>query len=216
MKNEDSPIYPREMLGEDLTAIVDLHRLCFPDYFLTGLGRRVLALFYAEAVADPRTVPAVLVDRDAGRVVGFVVGTLNPAFHTHLMRRHFPDFAWGVLRGVFTNQTVRQGVLKRMSYFARIIRPRLDDTLERSGVPPCDLPKARLLDVAVHPKWQGQGNAERLIEYFSNRMFAVGAGRIGATVMPSNLASLILYKRLGWNSKKTSPTRVDVWVDRNP
>ncbi len=202
------------MSGEDLPAVVELHRNCFPDYFLTGLGNNVLYHFYAAAVEDPRTVAAVLVDEQRGDVVGLVVGTLNPAFHTRLMRRNLDRFALGLIRGLFLSKTVRRGVRDRLNFVARILKPKMDDTLERSGVPTTDLPEARLLDVATHEAWRGGRNAERLVDFFLDRMFMIGAGRVGATVRPDNIGSLILYKRLGWNTLRTAPDRIDVWLDR--
>ena len=170
---------PREMLVVDLPGVVELHRHCFPDYFLTGLGPGALYCFYAAAVKDPRTVAAVLVEQSRGDIVGLVVGTLNPAFHTRLLRRNFDRFAIGLLRGLFTSKT-----------------------------------EARLLDVATHANWRGGRNAEILVDFFVDRMLHVGAGRVGATVRPDNIGSLILYKRLGWNTMRTGPERIDVWLDR--
>lgn len=202
------------MLVEDLPGVVELHRHCFPDYFLTGLGPGALYCFYAAAVEDPRTVAAVLVEQSRGDIVGLVVGTLNPAFHTRLLRRNFDRFAIGLLRGLFTSTTVRQGVKSRLNFFARLFKPKMDDTLERAGVPATDLPEARLLDVATHANWRGGRNAEILVDFFVDRMLHVGAGRVGATVRPDNIGSLILYKRLGWNTMRTGPERIDVWLDR--
>jgi ribosomal protein S18 acetylase RimI-like enzyme len=202
----------REMAAEDLAGVVSLHRLCFADYFLTGLGPGVLELFYRAAVEDPRSVAAVL-EAPGKDIVGLCVGTLNPAFHGRLMRENLSAFALGIVRGLFTSSVVRRGIRQRVGFISKIFRPSMDDTLDRAGVPPAELPQARLLDVAVHPDWRG-ANAERLVEYFTARMFNVGAGRVGAAVMADNMASLILYKRLGWEFQRSSPSRVDVWVDR--
>lgn len=214
MAEKEQRCAPREMLREDLPAVVELHRHCFPDYFLTGLGPGVLYQFYAAAVEDPRTIAAVLVEESKGDIVGLVVGTLNAAFHTNLMRSNLDRFALGLVRGLFLSRTVRQGLKDRLNFFSRLFRPKMDDTLERAGVPPTDMPEARLLDVATHEDWRGGRNAERLVDFFTDRMFTVGSGRVGATVRPGNIGSLILYKRLGWNTLRTAPDRIDVWLDR--
>ncbi len=205
---------PRDLRNSDLDRVVKLHGVCFADYFLTGLGPNVMYRFYQSAVVDPLTVSAVMEDPEDGAIVGVAIGTLNPAFHTRLFRAHLPQFVWGLVRGLFTSTVVRQGITDRGTFFAKIFRARADDTLERSGVEKPERPEARFLDVAVHPDVRGGRTAERLVEYFAGRVFDRGAGRLGGSVKPANLGSLIMYKRLGWNVQKTGPDRVDVWTDR--
>ena len=204
---------PRDMTTADVPGVVDVHRACFPDYFMTGLGRGILTRFYRSAVESPACMAAVL--EFDGRIVGLAVGTLDPAFHTQLMRRHFIPFVAAILRGLFVSPAVRAGLWQRMSFVKRLFRPHRDPGPTGDGVPPAPGPEARFLDVAVHPDMRGGGNAERLVNYFADRLFEMGATRIGGSVFPENLASLILYKRIGWNVKRTGPRRVDVWIDRS-
>ena len=204
---------PRLMTGADLPGVVELHKVCFEGYFLTALGDAAIGALYSRAVDDPKSVACVLQDDD-GHIQGLAVGTLNPAFHTGLLRRSFAAFAGGVVRGLFTEATVRKGIGERLGFVSKIFVARADDTLKKSGITPSELPEARFLDVAVHPDCRGGRHAERLVEFFASEVFRAGAGRLGGSVNPRNLASLILYKRLGWNVQKTGPDRVDVWVDR--
>ena len=43
---------PRDMTQDDLEKVVELHIQCFPNYFLTGLGKDILWCFYAKTVND--------------------------------------------------------------------------------------------------------------------------------------------------------------------
>ena len=205
---------PRDMVLQDLDGVVALHKACFPDYFLTGLGPGILRRFYGLAIEDPSSFAAVLQVVETKQLVGLAVGTLNPGFHTQLMRQNLLRFGAAIVRGFFTSRAVRQGLWERLGFVRRLFRAQADRGLADAGVPPAAGPEARFLDVAVHPKWRGGRNAERLVEFFASRVLGAGAARLGGSVFPENLASLIMYKRLGWNVKKTGPRRVDVWIDR--
>lgn len=205
---------PRDMRADEIDRVVELHRACFGDYFLTALGDGVLHGLYAQAVADPRSFATVLEEDQSGRLIGLAVGTLDPGFHTRLLRRKLPAFAWGIARGLATSPTIRRGLRERLGFAKKLFRAQADRGLADAGIPAAPGPEARFLDVAVHPERRGGRYAENLVTYFAQRVFQSEAARLGGSVRPENLASLILYKRLGWNVKKTAPRRVDVWIDR--
>ena len=216
MKEADPAVtIARDMTLADLPAIVELHKVCFSGYFLTGLGDGVLRRLYQQAIDDAESVACVLEVTSKTTLVGLAVGTLNSGFHSQLMRRNLSLFVYGVLRGMITRPEVRTGLADRLGFVNRLFRSQADRGLADAGIPPPTAgPEARFLDVAVHPSWRGGGHAERLVNFFAARVFAAGAGRLGGSVRPENLASLILYKRLNWNVQKTTPRRVDVWIDR--
>lgn len=215
MEPNPAATVPRDMTLADLPAIVELHKVCFSGYFLTGLGDGVVRRFYQHAIDDPKSFACVLEVTSTTTLVGLAVGTLDPAFHSQLMRRNLSPFVYSVLRGIITRPEVRKGVAHRLGFVKRLFRAHADRGLADAGIPPPAAgPEARFLDVAVHPNWRGGGHAERLVDFFAARIFAAGAGRLGGSVRPENLASLILYKRLNWNVEKTTPRRVDVWIDR--
>src|SRR5579863_3395618 len=82
----------RTMTLSDVDAVVHIHATALPDYFLTSLGPRFLALYYREVVRSPLGISLVFV-RD-GRVVGFVTGELRPGtFYRQLFLRRW--FAFG-------------------------------------------------------------------------------------------------------------------------
>lgn len=58
---------------------------------------------------------------------------------------------------------------------------------------------AWILDVAVSPAMQGRGVARRLLETVLETLRARGAGRVRATVAPSNSASLALFRGAGFS-----------------
>jgi ribosomal protein S18 acetylase RimI-like enzyme len=205
---------PRQMTLRDVSAVAELHKVCFEGYFLTGLGDRVLRALYTLAVTDRRTFATVLEDCQTGQLIGLAIGTLNPGFFTQLMRRNFRLFVFALARGVLKEPAVRTGAFRRLGFVKRLLRPVPDHGSTDAGVPEAGGLEASFLDVAVHPDWRGGKHAESLVAYFSDEVFAGGAARLAGSVLPHNLASIILYKRLGWNVRRTGPRRVDVWIDR--
>ena len=57
-------------------AMAKLHVSAFPGFFLTSLGQPFLRLLYEGFLAHPQGI--CLVAEDAGNVVGFVAGTMDP------------------------------------------------------------------------------------------------------------------------------------------
>lgn len=213
MKEMKNSPRPRKMTKGDLTQAVDLHTVCIPDHFSTGLGKHILHYLYAQAVDDPKSMATVLEVPSRGRIAGIAVGTLDPKFEMRLMCYHPFGFLWGTLRGLFISPAVRQGIWMRLHLIKKMFRRRVDHAMEKTDIAPSKGPEARFLYVAVYPEYRGGRNSERLVDYFAKCIFQIGAARLRGVVYPKNLATLILYKRLGWNVKKTGPSRVDVWLD---
>lgn len=205
--------HPRKMIKDDLKQAVKLHRECIPDHFSTGMGMQVLRFLYAQAVDDPKSIAAVLEMPGARNVIGIAVGTIDSNFEIKLMCRHPFSFLWGVLRGLFISPAIRQGIRRRLAIFNKAFLKKIDDETNKPDAFRSNVLEARFLYVAVYQDYRGGRNAERLVQYFTQCIFQIGATRLRGVVYPENLASLILYKRLGWNVKKTIPSRVDVWID---
>ncbi|MDY6836568.1 MAG: hypothetical protein SWH78_01220 [Thermodesulfobacteriota bacterium] len=206
------------MTRDDLKDVVDLHVLCFPHYFLTGLGDGVLRHYYTYAMDDPQSLVIVLEIPESGRVVGLAVGTFDPEFQAKLFLSHLFGFLWGVLRGVFMSHTVREGIVQRLWDMKWAVRSLFRATINHvtadpQTASPLITDYACLLVNAVHPEWRGWQSSERFLKYFTNCVLEMGATGIWGTVYPENLAALILYKRLSWNIEKQGPKRVMVWLD---
>jgi ribosomal protein S18 acetylase RimI-like enzyme len=209
-------VIARDMTAADVPHVIALHKVCFDGYFLTALGDDVLSQFYMQAVKDAKSFAVVLAEEASGELVGLAVATLDPGFHTTLLRRHFVLFSAALIKGIFGSGVVRRGLRSRLRFIERLIHTKADSGLADAGVPPPSSgPEARFLDVAVDPDRRGGGYAELLVNYLTRRVFDAEAGRLGGSVRPDNVASLILYKRLGWNVRRTASHRVDVWIERS-
>ena len=132
--------------------MADLHMKAFPGFFLTSLGKSFLCRLYAGFMTQPDGV--CLVAEDAGTVVGFVAGTMNPSgFFRRLLSQQALVFAFSAMPGVLRSPlfTVRK------CFGALFYR----------GEMPGGLPDAVLLSsLAVSPVTQGKGLGQSLVQGF--------------------------------------------------
>jgi ribosomal protein S18 acetylase RimI-like enzyme len=144
-----------------------LHTAAFPGFFLTSLGRPFLRRLYAGFITQPDGV--CLVAEDAGCVVGFVAGTMNPSgFFRRLLRQQALGFAFAAVPGVLRNPvfTVRK-CLGALFY---------------RGETPGGLPDAVLLSsLAVSPAAQGKGVGQSLVQGFADEVRCRGGKLIYLT-----------------------------------
>lgn len=129
----------------DLDDIVELHIACFPNYFITGLGRPFLREFYRESLNDIALV-AVVDGVIAGSQLTFVrpaktFGRMLAFGGTKFARLAAPAAARGPLQAV----RVALGVLKPVHAW------------RRKG-------EAIAMFTAVDPRFRGRGVARQLLK----------------------------------------------------
>ena len=84
------------------TSMADLHVSAFPGFFLTSLGKPFLRRLYAGFMKQPQGL--CLVAEDAGVIVGFVVGTVDPSgFFRRLLSQQAVGFAIAAVPGLLKN-----------------------------------------------------------------------------------------------------------------
>lgn len=209
----DSP-QAREMTPSDLDGVAELHRQCFSTSasLLSALGHDIVKRSYAQAIEESETIAVVLEEPGTGRIVGFAVGTITLGFTRRFVRRRFFRFSLSLLKGLLVDEHARNAVWAKVRNMRTLLKGH-KNLLENTGIPAPRGPEAFFMDIGVHEQWRGGGNAERLVEYLTARIREMGVARVRASVSPSNLASLILFKGLGWNMKKVADEQVFVWTD---
>lgn len=212
---EDSP-QARNMKSSDLAQIAELHRNCFPESIsiFSVLSDNIVKCFYAQMLEEAECVVTVLEEPVSGCIIGLAFGTTRPGFQRRFLRQHFFQFGLSVFNGLLTGTALWKMLWDRLLKKIGTSSTKRDSVLADADVPAPKDPEAFFALVGVHAKWRGGGNAERLVKYFTSQMFAAAAARIRGTVRSDNLASLILFKRLGWKSRKISDTQVSIWIDR--
>lgn len=176
----------------DVGDVASLHQRAFPSFFLTRLGEPFLVQFYRGFIGDPTAVTAVAQD-DAGRLVGAVVGTLEPSgFFRRLLLRRWPAFVLASVRAVVQSPAAAPRLLRAVTY--------------RGGVE-SGTGGALLSSICVDPALRGHGIGRRLITAWTEAASVGGASRAFLTTdAEDNATTLRFYESCGWTRDATFRT----------
>lgn len=178
---------------EDISETIAVHKAAFPGFFLTMLGNQFLYELYRGFWQDPASI--WLVANHNSRVIGFVVGTTEPAgFFKRLLIRRWHAF---ILAGaaVFFRHSLQ---IARRFLAALVYR----------GEKPQGMDKAALLSsIGVSPQYAGRGVGMALVENFCQEAFSRGANHVYLlTDYADNDAANRFYVKCGF-SLESSFTR---------
>ncbi|RPJ39656.1 MAG: GNAT family N-acetyltransferase [Planctomycetaceae bacterium] len=150
------PVIYRHATPEDIDAIVRLHTVAFPGFFLTSLGGSFLRLLYRAFVDIDGGICIVAQDGDC--MQGVVVGAADPAsFFTALRRRRGVLFALAATPGLLRNPLL---VVRKCAW-----------ALFYRGEQPAALSGAGLLSsVAVSPEMSSKGIGQKLVDTFCEEL----------------------------------------------
>jgi ribosomal protein S18 acetylase RimI-like enzyme len=199
-----------KMRSEDVAGAASLHRLVFPDYFLTHMGQRFMERFYSEFVDQNGNYGFVAVCGE--ELVGAVIGTLDyQKCFNRFYRRHFPSLVLLLVGRVIVDPYIRHNVVSRLSHIrlafdslaARRQRPLpINDAREANPA------RANLLSIGVHPDQRGSGLAEQLVDSYCDELWHDGIESVGLSVRPDNWRAIAFYEKTGWQRAGASATAV--------
>lgn len=154
----------------DFLRIAEIHSAAFPDFFLTRLGRRLLAVYYRDlSLADDNVF---IVVRDGDLAIGFACGCADPIrFNKTFIRRRAAMIAAAAFYAAFRHPGFLSRLLTRrkdLSHFPR-----------EGGV-------LSLLSIAVDPALSGRGLGKALIAAFLKGCEALGVASVYLTTAKAN------------------------------
>ncbi len=189
-----------KLAAADVRAAAVLHRLAFPDFFLSGLGTPFLEQFYSGFIDDSSSV--TLVARNEDQVLqGVVVGTVEPAgFFSRLLRLRWQGFLVASVR-------------------AALVQPRLVPRLIRAARYRGDLPSgangALLSSICVDPAVRGQGIGQMLLDsWVQDVAFRQVSTAHLTTDAQNNDAVNDFYRSRGWTLSGSFKTRTGRRMNR--
>jgi len=193
MTTEAAKTKIRPLECEDVDTVVSVHLRAFPSFFLSFLGPRFLREFYGSFLVDPMGLGFVAVD-GGGRVLGVVVGPLNPAgYFKRLLKRRWWAFCLASI----------SAVLRRPK-----VLPRLFRAVVYRGEAPTGPVRALLSSIAVDPQVQGGGVGRKLVERWVQEVRAAGgSGCFLTTDAEGNEAVNAFYRKLGWKLESSYSTK---------
>jgi ribosomal protein S18 acetylase RimI-like enzyme len=207
---EGSSGYVRRMRLDDVAGAALLHRIAFPDYFLTHMGLGFLERFYSEFVDRSMNYGFVAICDE--KVIGSVVGTVDSGtLFSQFYRRHFLSLALVLAGRVIVDPYIRRNLVSRMAHVRQALSSRF--ARRRRTSPAIDPPAenqvpARLLSIGVHPEKRGSGLAEQLVDRYCEALWQDGQERVGLSVRSENLRAIAFYERTGWQRAGASAASV--------
>lgn len=176
---------------KDVPAIVDIHLLSFPGFFLSSMGPTFLRHLYQGIIRD--VTGFVLVVAPGDRIRGFVAGTTSPAgFYGRLLRRAWPQFFMASIPPLLR----KPGIIPKLLRSLR--KPGEEDRAEAGAL---------LMSLAVDPKFQRNGDGRLLLAHFCERCRAAGVNRVRLTTDGAHNDGVnTFYTRQGFQLSKTFET----------
>lgn len=175
----------------DIESVVQVHLNAFQGFFLTFLGPSFLREFYSSVCVDPSGIAVVY---DDNSVIGFVVGTVQPAgFYRRLIQKRWWKFGLASLRPV----------LRKPSIIPRLLRA----FAMPSDVSNAQPGTATLMSLAVMRNYQGQGIGKQLVSAFieCSRKRQIEVVNL-TTDAAHNIETNEFYQRMGFRCSRAFTT----------
>lgn len=204
MNDIDPLVVP--MKAEHVPAVVRAHLASFPGFFLSFLGPRFLALYYAGICAAPEGIGFVYLG-GTGVPAGFVAGSSNPrGFYSRLLKRDWLRFSLASVGAILRKPTV----------VGRIARG-----VFHPGSNPVGADVAGLFSIGVLPELQGTGAGKKLVRAFLAEAKRRNCRQVFLTTdRDGNDAVNEFYQRLGFSIKRQFVTPEgrnmnEYWIELN-
>jgi ribosomal protein S18 acetylase RimI-like enzyme len=205
---EATPCGVRRLEREDVTAAARLHRIVFPEYFLTHMGQGFVERFYSEFVDRDGNYGYVAV---CGKeLMGSVIGTLDyQRCFNRFYRHHFPRLVLSLVGRLIMDPYIRRHLVSRVAPVRQALlsiaaRQQQMSAPEESLA--ADRAAARLLSIGVRPDKRGSGVAEQLVDRYCDALWKDGWECIGLSVRPDNERAIAFYEKTGWQQIASSPS----------
>lgn len=195
-----APWTVREIESKDVPGAARLHRIVFPEYFLTHMGQWVVEAFYSEFVERRGNYGYVAI---CGKeLVGSVLGTLDyQRCFSRFYRRYFPRLALALVGRLVMDPYIRRHLASRTAHVRQALRSvaaRRRQVSVAAELVAADQAPAHLLSIGVHPDQMGSGLAEQLVGRYCDALWEGGWGHVSLSVRPENARAIAFYERTGW------------------
>lgn len=174
---------------KDIPALVKVHMRCFPDYFLTSLGYRLLIAFYTEYMQEAQEL-FVLAEEDSS-VIGFVMGHYSGASaRSRFERKNKKALTLRIL--VLCLRGNKEALCRAIVKFTSIFKKK-----SALIVTPVNPDKASLLSIGVLPEYRGQSVAQEMVTRFEDILRSKRKHFYTLSVRNENERAVSFYYKLG-------------------
>jgi ribosomal protein S18 acetylase RimI-like enzyme len=183
----------------DVLSLVQVHLESFPNFFLSFMGPRFLALLYREINREPGHI-CLVAESELGAIIGFVVGVTDQVgLYRRLANRKWLAFAIASSFVAVRHPSVLPRLFRSFKY------------PEKASGASCP---ALLMSIAVSPSAKGKGVGQALVHRFLEELSKMGSSRLCLTTdRDRNEATNGFYRKLGFSKVREYATPEGRWMN---
>lgn len=173
---------------DDLKEIAKVHIKCFPDYFLTKYGEKLLSKYYGEYLEE--NDPFVIARKD-DEIVGFCMGHIGQSeARNAFLRKNFVGMACKTLKLMLSFDREVYSRIKSAIFPSKGDQPEKDKEDE-----------AYLLSLCVIEEMRGTGLSKQLVEAFEKQLLEKGCTEYALFAIEDNDRGIGFYEKMGFKQE---------------
>lgn len=170
----------------DLIEIANLHKLCFPKYFISSLGARLINAYYYEFLKEEAPF---IVAKDGNKIIGFCMGYYrNTTARNEFIKNNKIPL---ILRLSMLCLSLNPVAIKKcLQYIKDIFK---NDNLKKKSVEA----DVGLLSICVSKEYRGTSISAELVKKFEKNIQDKGAMTYVLSVYSTNYRAISFYEKNG-------------------
>lgn len=181
----------RNAVPEDMRAAAQLHKVCFPDYFLTSLGENLLEKYYLEYLLE-NDLFVLAQDTETEQLVGFCMGFYRGSKARETFEKKNTLKLAGRLL-ILCLQFNRQAISRCWN---RLFPEKVASSENTDENEPS--PDIGLLSICVSPDYRGTDIASHLVTAFENQSKIHSGQSCMLYVRSDNSRARRFYEKMGF------------------
>lgn len=196
----------RPLSTTDIDDIVKIHCAAFPRAALTNLGTQAVMRYYLWQLEGPHDENFAFGVTRNGVLLGFCFGGIHPAAISGFLEKNKTFLAWHIATRpwLIANPLFRDKINNGLKILKKVMRR---STKQNSSSHPGYKRPFDILSIAVHPKAQGLGLGQRMMEEAELVARQSGFHVMSLFVQPDNAQAIRFYEAGGWEKR----THQGVW-----
>lgn len=174
----------------ELDKITKVHMECFPDYFSTRLGFKLLKSFYGEYLKKFPHLFVVATDEDTGEIVGITNGyVIGQNIRNEFIKNNYLKL---LLRGIYlliTFDKIAWG--KVFKFFKKSNNTNVNSNKPQDG-------EGDLLSICTLPSYRGSGASSVMVEKFEEGLKELSIDTYYLSVFSDNERARAFYEKCGF------------------
>lgn len=191
----------RPLDTSDIDQIVRIHCAAFPKAALTNLGTKAVSRYYMWQLEGPHDETSAFGVTREGELEGFCFGGVHPTAISGFLDKNKTFLAWHIAMRpwLIANPLFRDKINRGLKIWKRMFwgsSPQKNTPVQSHMKLPFDI-----LSIAVHPRAQGLGMGQWMMEEAEAVARRTGFYVMSLFVQPDNAQAIRFYEAGGWEKR---------------